>query len=372
VYACSATFEAGDPVLSAGLTGLLATLRGSSSNFTVSAQLVPFIAAAAGDSGVRPERVSLTLEVGPPFRTASSAPSNSSSGATTGIPLALILGVCLGGAAALLCLLLCFACLARRCQKDKRQPAPFSTGSAAEISGVNPMIAARASGTTAVMLSRPAVQKTADSAMVASMGRSPGAAASGARLAYRTAFGASERRVVGPPAQSHASVSHPKTAASSVSPLRRGRGVLPSHGTPASKQHPASSTEPGNPGSLDTSLGTFNSFKSNPLHRKQSRGASTGVSRAGRVSKKASGIMPSVTGTPMAAPDTSKFGDSLTMIDSPLRPRQAAASPATSVLQATGTGPVVSRDPVEDAEDLFTGVNPLRNRPGEQKSSAEP
>jgi hypothetical protein len=271
----------------------------------------------------------LSLQVGSPLP----PPAQGGRGGSeaTSMPLALAVGVSAGGAVALALLLIVLLLIASRQQRHKRAPSSDATVVAAGIGGTNPMQVARAlrRNPPAAMRRTASAQQKSDAAAIASMSDAviPGSGGSGSAFSppqlTNPIFGSSQRRVAKPPAHSH--------------------------GTSSQLSAHSQASSGGSSSALDAPLGTFNAFKSNPLHRKHSsKGsvatASPGPGRSVRTAKSDSDPSPPpgvAASRPVAVVNSDQ--DNVAMVESPLRSHRALTSPPlVSVLRkgATGSAPI--------------------------------
>jgi hypothetical protein len=291
VLACNSLMGSGSgPFVSTVLAALLGTLEGSGGSTLMTAHLSSFLAAAANQSGVDPSAVSLSVQVGSPVAAAPAPTAATPGSMASSTPLGLIIGVGLGGATALALLCLYIALLARR-RRLKHGPTspPGKTNRVAEISGLNPMHAAKARGEPARLRVKPSAQQVIQ--------QQQGSAATGAITASSLAnpiFASSGRRIVSPTAlSSPSSDSHPKSNKSFPSvvrrhqehqqqPLQRGATVaVRSTRIAPLLPPPLAELDPG-----EYTLGALNTFKSNPLHTKRVKASGTAPGRVGRAVKR--------------------------------------------------------------------------------------
>jgi len=137
-------------MISASLSRLLEELSRGGGNS--SSLFGPFIAEAAGQSGVSPSEVSVSVQNSAPIAVPSPAapPATSGSGMSeSATPLSTVLGAAVGGSVALILLLVIVCILLARLQLQRKPPltssyehsdAPQLEG---PIDGVNPLIATR-------------------------------------------------------------------------------------------------------------------------------------------------------------------------------------------------------------------------------------
>lgn len=177
VRACSSSSGGGGSsalVVPDSLEGLLGALGGINGNSSASSVLRPFLAEAAGQSGVPLSDITLTVESGAALAASSptASPSSASSGAAVAAPpLAILIVAGVGGLVALV-LLLCLVgfFVARQAAPSKPPLTSSPEHSVGEpqsgdlsVDGVNPLVATRALESAAGSALQRAVHNTAAS-----------------------------------------------------------------------------------------------------------------------------------------------------------------------------------------------------------------
>ena len=268
VFVCS-SFERGHiPALSNAMDDLLITLRTASgrSNTSTSGSLLleSFINSAANFSGTSPTAVDVSLQVGvavPAPSAQSNAGSQSSAAALQIIVIATCLAVLVFALLCVAALLLMFRYRNNRLTKElpyRFDPSHNDESCAAEIGGVNPMLAVRTRGVGTVVSSPR--DKAINSAATSLIG--------GTSSLLTNPMTALKKPVL----QSHSSARNPERI---YLPATSQREVIPLGGSLISKDAPKRNPLESDPSSvLDDSVSALQTYKYNPLHQKRSRGSS--------------------------------------------------------------------------------------------------